>query len=47
LATVLSGSPRRRRFAGRLGPNLVLLAAAIFFLAPLLTMARFSFQSVP
>jgi putative spermidine/putrescine transport system permease protein len=47
LATVLKPSPRGRRFAGRLGPNLVLLAAAIFFLAPLLTMARFSLQSVP
>jgi putative spermidine/putrescine transport system permease protein len=47
LAIVLKDSMRRRRFVGRLGPNLVLVAAAIYFLAPLLTMARFSFQSVP
>lgn len=40
--------PRRRRFRfGRIGPNLVLLAAAVFFIAPLVSMTRFAFQKVP
>jgi putative spermidine/putrescine transport system permease protein len=34
-----------RRF-GRLGPNIVLIACAIFFLAPLLSMARGALQNV-
>jgi putative spermidine/putrescine transport system permease protein len=36
---------RRRRF-GRLGPNLLLIAAAIFFLSPLLGLARSALQNV-
>jgi putative spermidine/putrescine transport system permease protein len=32
---------------GRLGPNLVLLVCALFFLMPLLAMARFALQNVP
>jgi putative spermidine/putrescine transport system permease protein len=36
---------RGRRF-GRIGPNLVLIACAIFFLAPLLSMARSALQNV-
>ena len=40
-------APRRVRRLGRFGPNIVLLAAAVFFLAPLLSMARFALQSVP
>ena len=35
-----------RRF-GRLGPVLVVLASTLFFVLPLLAMARFSFQTVP
>ena len=51
MATSMTGSggdtgAARRRF-GRLGPNLVLIAAAIFFVAPLLSMTRFAFQTVP
>lgn len=37
---------RHKRFA-RLGPNLVLIAAAIFFFAPLIAAARQSMQKVP
>ena len=44
--TVVVRNPFKRRL-GRLGPNLILLAAAVFFLAPLLSMARFALQSVP
>lgn len=36
---------RNRRW-GRLGPNLVIVACAVFFTLPLLTMARFSFQGI-
>jgi putative spermidine/putrescine transport system permease protein len=36
-----------RRRLSRLGPNLVLLAAAIFFIAPLLSTARQALQKVP
>ena len=32
---------------GRIGPNLVLVAAAVFFIAPLLSMTRFALQKVP
>lgn len=32
---------------GRLGPILVVVATALFFVLPLLAMARFAFQSVP
>jgi putative spermidine/putrescine transport system permease protein len=39
-----SASDRRR--LGRLGPNLLLVACAIFFLAPLLSMARSALQNV-
>ncbi len=38
---------RRGRRLGRLGPNLVLIAFAIFFVAPLLSMTRFALQKVP
>jgi putative spermidine/putrescine transport system permease protein len=40
---------RSRVFArlGRLGPVLVVLASTLFFVLPLLSMARFSFQNVP
>jgi putative spermidine/putrescine transport system permease protein len=36
---------RRLRF-GRLGPNLVLILSAIYFVAPLIAMARFALQNV-
>jgi putative spermidine/putrescine transport system permease protein len=45
-----SGGPAPRRGAprfGRLGPNLVLVCAAIFFIAPLLSMTRYALQKVP
>ncbi|MCU1397153.1 MAG: binding-protein-dependent transporter inner rane component [Acidimicrobiales bacterium] len=32
---------------GRLGPNLVLILCAVFFLAPLLALARYALQNVP
>ena len=38
---------RPRRWVGRIFPTLVLIAAAIFFIAPLLTLARYSLQNVP
>ena len=37
---------RKRRFS-RLGPNLVLIAAAIFFIAPILSTTRQALQKVP
>ena len=40
-------APRSRRRLSRLGPNLVLLAAAVFFIAPLLSTARQALQKVP
>lgn len=40
-----SVKPVRARL-GRLGPNLVLLIAAIYFLSPLLSMVRFALQNV-
>ena len=39
------GRPHRR--FGRLVPNLVLIVSVLFFLAPLITLARFSLQNVP
>ena len=39
------GRPRSR--FGRLVPNLVLLVSFVFFLVPLLTLARYSLQNVP
>jgi putative spermidine/putrescine transport system permease protein len=45
LAPATSGRPRRR-FA-RLVPNTVLILSGLFFVAPLLTLARFSLQNVP
>jgi putative spermidine/putrescine transport system permease protein len=41
-------APTRRvhRF-GRLGPNIVLIVFAIFFIAPLISMTRFALQKVP
>jgi putative spermidine/putrescine transport system permease protein len=48
MAVVARPSHRSHRWrVGRLGPNAVLLAAVVFFLAPLLFMARFAFQNVP
>ena len=46
---VVTGAPvkRVRRRFGRLGPNVILLAALIFFVAPLIAMARFALQSIP
>jgi putative spermidine/putrescine transport system permease protein len=45
VAPPTAGRPKRR--FGRLVPNLVLLVCAVFFAAPLLTLARFSLQNVP
>ncbi len=45
IAPPTAGRPRRR--FGRLVPNLVLVVMALFFMAPLLTLARFSLQNVP
>src|SRR6185436_11442800 len=42
-AEVASGNRR----GGRLGPILVILGCALYFLLPLLAMARFSLQNVP
>jgi putative spermidine/putrescine transport system permease protein len=36
-----------RRWVGRIGPTIVLVACGLFFVLPLLTMARYSFQNVP
>ena len=35
------------RWSSRIGPVVVLIACALFFVMPLLAMARFSFQNVP
>lgn len=40
-------TPRSRKRLARLGPNLVLIAAAIFFIAPILSTARQALQKVP
>ena len=39
------GKPNR--WVGRIGPIVVLLACTVFFLVPLLAMARFAFQKIP
>lgn len=46
---VLSSAPtaKRRRWVGRIIPNLVLLVSAVFFFAPLLTLTRYALQNVP
>ena len=36
----------RRRFS-RLGPNLVIIGCALFFILPLVSLARFALQNVP
>ena len=36
-----------RAWVGRIGPTIVLLACALFFVLPLLSMARFALQNVP
>ncbi len=38
---------RQRRWVGRIVPTFVLVVSAVFFLAPLLTLARYSLQNVP
>lgn len=40
-------SARLRAWLGRVGPSLVLLASAVFFIAPLLSTARAAFHKVP
>jgi putative spermidine/putrescine transport system permease protein len=40
-------TPRRRRSFGRVGPNLLLILAALYFVVPLLSTARFALQNVP
>lgn len=42
-----TGPPGSVRRVGRLGPNLVLVLCALFFLLPLIAMARFALQNVP
>lgn len=44
---LVTTSTRRHARLGRIGPNLVLVAAAVFFIAPLLSMTRFALQKVP
>lgn len=46
----LAGPPLRSRLwsgLGRIGPTLVLIGCAIFFITPLLSMSRFALQNVP
>ncbi len=45
LAPLSAGRPRSRW--GRLVPNVILVATSMFFLAPLLTLARYSLQNTP
>ncbi len=40
-------SSRIKAYLGRVGPTLVLLAAAVFFIAPILSTARAAFHKVP
>lgn len=40
-------SARLKAWLGRVGPSLVLLASAVFFIAPLLSTARAAFHKVP
>lgn len=42
-----SSGPGTRRRLGRLGPNIVLIVCGLFFVLPLLAMARFALQNVP
>ncbi len=42
--SAVAGRPRR---FGRLAPNAVLVVSAVFFVAPLLTLARYALQNVP
>ena len=42
-----SRASRSWSWLGRVGPSLVLILCAIFFVAPLISMARFALQSVP
>jgi putative spermidine/putrescine transport system permease protein len=42
-----SSSPRAKRNLGLIGPVVLVLVSALFFVLPLLAMARFSFQTVP
>jgi putative spermidine/putrescine transport system permease protein len=44
---VAAPTRRTHRRAGRIGPTFVLISCALFFILPLLTMARYSFQNVP
>lgn len=47
-ASVVTGrSGRPRRWVGRILPTLVLVVSAVFFIAPLLTLARYALQNVP
>jgi putative spermidine/putrescine transport system permease protein len=39
--------PTKRRWYSRIVPNMVLILCALFFLAPLITLARYSLQNVP
>ncbi len=42
----LNSGPRRPRWLSRLGPTLVLIVCGLFFVLPMLTMARYSFQNI-
>ena len=46
MAVVIRSAKARRRL-GRLGPNLLLVAALLFFTLPILAMLRFAMQRVP
>jgi putative spermidine/putrescine transport system permease protein len=46
MAGIMSGRPLRSRLS-RLGPNLVLVATAVFFIAPIISTARQAMQKVP
>lgn len=46
MAVVIRSAKARRRI-GRLGPTLLLVAAALFFIVPILSMLRFAMQRVP
>jgi putative spermidine/putrescine transport system permease protein len=45
--TPVSGTSKRLSWVGRVGPKFVLLACGLFFLLPLLAMARYALQNVP
>ncbi len=44
---VVSQPVRRRRWGGRIGPNLILVGCGLFFTLPLLAQLRFALQNVP